>query len=76
MNRMIDTTGLNLPSGVYLKNYDGDILILGTDLNKAKYKQIKACLPSEMKARVIGYQVIPVLHRYVEGGCHPSLMYR
>jgi hypothetical protein len=72
--REITIPGIELPEGCRLLDYDGDFLLIGVGLNAGRYQNIKAGLSVDIQARLVGWQTVPVLHRY--GGRHPALVTR
>lgn len=51
----------NLPEDCELKNYDGELVLVGIDLNADRFKEIKAGLPSELQENLIGWRRVIAL---------------
>lgn len=63
MGNIIETSGLNLPTGVLLKQYGADILVMGPGLDEQSYKEIRAAMPEALGSRLIGWRTLPSMRR-------------
>lgn len=48
----------HLPEGCTIQRYDDDLLLIGPDLDKARYSEIRRTLPVEIVSRLIGWRRI------------------
>ncbi len=57
----VDITGINLPEGSEIRNYQGDLVFIGVNMTTDLYQEIRAALPVGIQARLIGWKRIPAL---------------
>jgi hypothetical protein len=50
-----------LPENVELRNFAGDLVVVGVNLDAERFNEIKAGLPSEMQDQLIGWKRVIAL---------------
>lgn len=56
--RIIDISGVDLPAGCGLRDFDNDLLLVGIGLTANKYEEIKNTLSADVQGRLIGWKRI------------------
>lgn len=49
---------MNLPNGIELMNYAGDIILIGVNMNQEQYNEIMQGLPETDRLDIIGWRNI------------------